>query len=202
VPQGTPVALARTAKYPAALDGVEAARARLTPALADAYNNLGAIAATDSDFGTAVVFFKHAALWNPTLEGLDFNWGRAAFAGNLFDEAIAPLSRYTHTHPEDTGARSALGSSQFMSGDYSAALTTLQSVAKTGDLAPQIAYAYAVSLIKTGSVNEGVARLTTLEHSHPEIPDVHQALSEAYELQGNHQRAEDELTTYKTLKAK
>ncbi len=191
-----------TAKDPAALARVEAARSRLAPAVADAYNNLGAIAATKSNFATAVVFFKDAALWNPKLEGLDFNWGRAAFAGSLFNEAIAPLSRYTQTHPSDAGARGALGFSQFMTGDYRAARATLAPIATTSDLAPQIEYAYAESLIKTGSVNEGVARLTTLEHAHPEIPDVHHALSEAYDRLGNHQRAQDELATYNTLKSK
>ncbi len=190
-----------TPKDPTALTRVEAARARLTPALADSYNNLGAIAATNSDYPSAVAFFKQAALWNPTLDGLDFNWGRAAFAGSLFADAVAPLARYTRTHPNDTGARSALGFSQFMTADYRAALTTLAPIANSTDLAPQIAYAYAESLIKTGSLLAGIARLTTLEHAHPEIPDVHHALAEAYSLQGNHQRAADELATYNTLKS-
>src|SRR5581483_931649 len=186
----------------AAFTRVEAARNRVAPALADSYNNLGAIAATNSDYASAVGFFKQAALWNPTLDGLDYNWGRAAFAGSLFADAIPPLSRYTHAHPDDTGARNALGFSQFMTADYHAAITTLEPIANNTDLTPQIAYAYAESLIKPGSLKEGLTRLTTLEHSHPEIPDVHQALAEAYDLQGNHQRAQDELTTYNNLKSK
>ena len=57
----------------------------------------------------AVTYFERAAAWNPSLEGLDYNWGRAAFAGSQFAEAVMPLSRYVKAHPDDTGGRSVLG---------------------------------------------------------------------------------------------
>ena len=54
--------------------------------------------------------------------GLDYNWGRAAFAGSQFAEAVLPLSRYVRSHPDDTGGRSVFAISQFMTGTIAAAL--------------------------------------------------------------------------------
>ena len=104
---------------PAALHKVEVLREQIKLPVADSYNNLGAIAATNNDYSDAVKYFERAAVWNPSLEGLDYNWGRAAFAGSQFADAIMPLSRYVKAHPEDVGARSVLAISQFMIGQLS-----------------------------------------------------------------------------------
>ena len=50
------------AKARQALDGFTA---RAAPALADSYNNLGVIAAGQSEFATATGYFAKAAKWNP-----------------------------------------------------------------------------------------------------------------------------------------
>jgi tetratricopeptide (TPR) repeat protein len=178
-----------------ALRKVEALRDQLMPAVADSYNNLGAIAATNADYPSAVSFFERAAEWNPSLEGLDYNWGRAAFAGSLFDEAIPPLTRYIQAHPDDPGARSVLGISQFMAGKYQDCIDTLHSLIDKGDLAPQVDYVYAESMVHAGQVAAGADRLAALEKTHPEIPDVHRALGEALDQQGRMQQAREELET-------
>jgi tetratricopeptide (TPR) repeat protein len=178
----------------AAVRNVEAMKGRLAPAAADSYNNLGAIAATSSDYSSAVTYFKHASEWNPTLEGLDYNWGRAAFAGSQYADAILPLSRYVKAHPDDPGARSVLGLSQFLAGQYSGCVETLLPIEKT-ELAPQVEYAYASALVHNGEVSKGTERLLALEKAHPEIPDVHRALAEAFERQGDQKRAIEELRT-------
>jgi tetratricopeptide (TPR) repeat protein len=154
---------------PLALHGVEALREQLRLAVADSYNNLGAIAATNNNYAGAVTYFKHAGVWNPSLEGLDYNWGRAAFAGSLYADAVLPLSRYVKTHPDDSGAHSVLGLSQFMTGNYRGCIEALEPVIGKGDLVPQVEYAYAESLIKTGQVSLGTERLRVLEKLHPEI---------------------------------
>ena len=64
---------------PSALRKVEAMRDEVKLAVADSYNNLGAIAATNNSYSTAVSYFQRASIWNPSLEGLDYNLGRAAF---------------------------------------------------------------------------------------------------------------------------
>jgi len=174
-----------------ALHNVQIMRGQLTPVVADSYNNLGAIAATNSDYPSAVTYFERAYEWNPSLEGLDYNWGRAAFAGSQYDEAIVPLSRYVKANPDDPGARSVLGLSQFLAGKYRDCVTTLQPIEK-GVLAPQVEYAYASSLVKIGQLSSGTERLLALERTHPEIPDVHRALAEAFQRQGDEKRAAEE----------
>jgi tetratricopeptide (TPR) repeat protein len=186
---------ATTAADPMTLRSVESMREQIRLPVADSYNNLGAIAATNNNFSDAVTYFKHAAKWNPSLEGLDYNWGRAAFAGSQFADAIMPLSRYVKSHPDDSGARSVLAISQFMTGNYPGCIEALEpSIGKTY-LAPQAEYVYAESMIRTGRIAPGVERLATLEKLHPEIPDVHRALGEALGQQGEKQRALEELRT-------
>jgi tetratricopeptide (TPR) repeat protein len=180
---------------PLALRKVEAMREQVRLPVADSYNNLGAIAAINNDYSGAVTYFEHAAAWNPSLEGLDYNWGRAAFAGSQFADAIMPLSRYLKSHPNDTGARGVLAFSQFKTGNYGGCIETLQSVIGKSDFVPQVEYAYAESMIKTGQTGLGTERLQTLEKLHPEIPDIHRALGEALDRQGEQQRALEEFRT-------
>ena len=180
---------------PSALQKIEALREQLKLPVADSYNNLGAIAATNNDYSHAVHYFERAFLWNPSLDGLDYNWGRAAFAGSRFADAIAPLSRYLKAHPDDVGARSVLAISQFMTGNYRGCIDALEPVIGKSDLVPQAEYVYAESMIKTGQIAPGVERLQALEKSHSEIPDVHRALGEALAQQGEKQRALEELRT-------
>lgn len=174
---------------------VDAMKEQLAGAVADSYNNLGAIAATKSDYAGAVDYFERAAAWNPSLEGLDYNLGRAAFAGSRFTDAVPPLSRYLKAHPDDNGARSVLAISQFMIGAYRDCIATLQPIIGNTDLAPQAEYVYADSLIRTGQIAAATDRLNALEKSHPEIPDVHRAMGEALDRQGKTQQAVDELRT-------
>jgi tetratricopeptide (TPR) repeat protein len=192
--RATPPLGAATAD-PLALRRVEVLREQVRLPVADSYNNLGAIAATNGDYSDAVTYFKQAAVWNPSLEGLDYNWGRAAFAGSQFADAIMPLSLYLKSHPDDTGARSVLAISQFMTGNYRGCIEALESAIGKADLAPQAEYVYAESMIKTGQIASGTERLGALEKLHPEIPDVHRALGEALGQQGEKQRALEELRT-------
>jgi tetratricopeptide (TPR) repeat protein len=171
---------------------VEAMRAQLKLAAADSYSNLGVIAVTNNNYSGAVAYFERAAVWSPSLEGLDYNWGRAAFAGSQFADAIMPLSRYLESHPDNTGARSVLAISQFKTGNYHACLETLHSIIGTTALVPEVEYVYAVSMIKTGQISPGAERLRGLEKLHPEIPDVHRSLGEILGRQGARQRAIEE----------
>lgn len=171
----------------------DALRQRLRLPVADSYNNLGAIAATNSDFSGAVAFFKRAAEWNPSLEGLDYNLGRAAFAASQYEDAVAPLSRYLSAHESDAGARSALGISQFMTARYSDCIRTLEPVASSSDVSPAVQYAYAESLVNTGQLDRGTEKLIAIERAHPEVADVHRALGEAFARAGKLQQATDEL---------
>jgi tetratricopeptide (TPR) repeat protein len=172
---------------------------QLSPAVADSYNNLGAIAAGDEDFKTALTCFARAAEWNPSLNGLDYNWGRAAFAAGHFAEAAMPLERALHAHAEDRSVRSMLAISQFAMKDYAAALKTLQPMEAELDKTPQLALVYATSMVKTGDADAGIIRLKALVQNRPEIAEVHRALAEALTERGDKDAAEQETRQYEVL---
>lgn len=75
---------------------------RIGPVLASAYNNLGVHEANIGSFVSAVTDFAAAAHWNPTLQGIDANWGRAAYLAGQYSDAVAPLERAVHAHPADS----------------------------------------------------------------------------------------------------
>ncbi|MGH9343334.1 MAG: tetratricopeptide repeat protein, partial [Terriglobia bacterium] len=185
----------------AAISSIDAYEKRLTPAIADSYNNLGAIEATSKHYAEALECFEHAAAWDPALEGLDLNWGRAAFMASRFSEAIPPLSRYASSHPGDSGVRGALAMSQFRTGDYKGCIDTFKGVEGKLSSIPQMEYAFAESLVQTGQVAAGKVRLQALEAAHPEIADVHRALGEVLESQGDKRSAARELETATHLNA-
>jgi len=159
---------------------VEALEKQFGPAIADSYNNLGAIASSDGRLREGLEDFEKAAEWNPALPGLDYNWGRAAFAAGAYAEAVGPLSRYLAAHPDEEGARAVLGLSEFIVKDYAGTTKTLRPLdGKTGE-DPRLQYAYAASLVKTGDVSGGIARLLAIEKANPNAEEVHRVLGEAY----------------------
>jgi tetratricopeptide (TPR) repeat protein len=165
---------------PEAARQVEQLEKQLGPAIADSYNNLGAIAGSQGNYASALRSFEHAAEWNPALPGLDINWGRAAYSAGAFAQAIAPLSHYLQANPSDNDVRAQLGLSQFSIKDYATARQTLKPLIDTAGAAPRIQFAYAVSLIETGDTSSGMAQLLALEKANPNIGEIHRALGEAY----------------------
>jgi predicted Zn-dependent protease len=178
---------------PQAVQQMEEVEKRLSPAIADSYNNVGAIAARDGDFTEAVSAFQHAAEWNPHLEGLDYNLGRAAYSAKNYAAAVTPLGSYLQQHPGDTWFRSALGVSLFMTGSYHAAVETLQPIGARLQASPQLASIYAAALVESGDVAEGIARLQQLESASPDKPEFHRMLGRAWLRSGDNNRAEQEL---------
>jgi tetratricopeptide (TPR) repeat protein len=195
----TPLALKETSTDTENKDTSKAAneldslQKQLAPAIADSYNNLGAIAAISHDYITALGDFERASEWNPSIEGLDYNWGRAAFAASKFRDAIMPLSRYLRFHPDDGQIRADLGISQFMTQNYSGCILTLRQAGLSPSTPPQVAYAYAESLVKTGQIESGTKGLVSLEKLHPEYGNVHRALGELYQEQADKKKAIEEL---------
>jgi Flp pilus assembly protein TadD len=173
----------------------------LTPAIADSYNNLGAIKASQENYADALKLFEQAKAWSPSFEGLDYNMGRAAFMAADFSEAIMPLSRYLRSHPADPGIRGALAMSQFMAHDYASCINDLKGAGEEILSIPQMQYIYADSLVKTGEVSLGKERLEKLEAAHPEIPEVHRAMGEVWEIESDCEKALAELGKASQLNA-
>ena len=183
------------------LSQIDASEQGLSPALADSYNNLAAIAASGEDFASALTYFQRAAEWNPSLEGLDHNWGHAAFSASRFQDAVPPLSRALRDHPEDASLRAMLGISQYMTADYSGVLKTLQPMEAQLTAVPQLAFVYAASMVKAGNFQGGLDRLVALEKAYPEIPDVHHELAAAYQQAARPEDAAREKQQYEALLA-
>lgn len=195
---------APAAPKPAGSPAVSKQRAfekQLTPAIADSYNNLGAITASKEKYSDALNYFERAAAWDPSFEGLDYNIGHAAFMASAFSEAIAPLSRYLLLHPGDSGIRGALAMSQFMTHHYGACIDALKGAAESVKSIPQMQYIYAESLVRAGQVASGRERLEALESAHPEIAEVHRSLGEVAELRGDWASATNELSKANLLNA-
>jgi tetratricopeptide (TPR) repeat protein len=165
---------------PEAAHQVEQLERQLGPAIADSYNNLGAIAGSQGNYASALQSLEQAAEWNPALPGLDINWGRAAFSAGAYAQAVAPLSHYLQAHPSDNDVRAELGLSQFSIKDYAAARQTLEPLNGTAGEAPRLQFAYTASLIETGNTSTGIAQLLALEKANPNVGEVHRALGQAY----------------------
>ncbi|MGB9145633.1 MAG: hypothetical protein WCC14_07415, partial [Acidobacteriaceae bacterium] len=80
-------------------------------------------------------------------------------------------------------------------------MQTLAPIAGQMDDVPQVAFVYADSMVKTGQTAAGIERLTAIEKAHPEIPDVHSALGEAYAARGEKQKAAEEFEQAKNASA-
>ncbi len=178
-----------------ALQQLDAFEKKIGPAIADSYDNLGAIAAGGNEFPAALHDFHAASEWNPAIKGLDYNWGRAAFSANQYDQAIGPLGRYLQTHSDDTWARSSLGVSYFHLKNYAEALEILKPMEGLVDGDPNAALAYAICQVKAGDYDKGVERLKALETENPNAPAAFNALGEAFTSHGNFAAAAKELRT-------
>uniref|UniRef100_A0A7V5CT45 Tetratricopeptide repeat protein n=1 Tax=Acidobacterium capsulatum TaxID=33075 RepID=A0A7V5CT45_9BACT len=165
----------------------------IASAVANSYNNLGALAGAQGDSLSALADFEGAAAWDPTMPGLDENIGRAAFAAGQFSQAIDPLTRYVQHHSDDKSLRAALGISLYMTGDYAKAAAALEPVAVPSPVSNQVAYVYAVCLLKTGKPQPALALLKSLALHLPRSEDVHRTLGEAWAATGHQHQAAQEL---------
>ena len=153
---------------------------RLAPALADSYNNLGVIAAGEYAFDNALTAFAQAYHWNPQLDGLDANWGRAAFRFGRYSVAIPVLARQLQVNPGDLTVLSELATSLFKMNDYAGVVKILREVPNKLESMPELACILGTSLVKTGKDDAGLKLLLQIEAVHPDMAEVHTSLGEAY----------------------
>jgi tetratricopeptide (TPR) repeat protein len=158
---------------------------QLSPAIANAYNNIGASAADHKDFATAAEYFGKALHWNPALEEVERNMGVSFYYAGQYGEAIPPLTHFLQNHSEDLLARSTLALSFFQLGSFHHVVDSLQRAKSEVDKDPKLEFVYAVSLVKTGEYLEGIERLKALENATPNSPQIHAALEEALAEQKN-----------------
>jgi Flp pilus assembly protein TadD len=166
---------------------------RLAPAIADSYNNLGGVAAHDENYKDAEDDFAQSAEWNPGVEQLDYNWGKAAFAARDYRQAALRLERYLKAHPDASAVREPLAISAFLSGNHAGTIQALAPIEDTLDTSPILAYVYADSLAIAGDRTAGIARLRKLERDTPALGLYPLAIGRALAANGNYVEAEPEL---------
>ena len=166
---------------------------KIKTAIADGYNNLGAIEAMGGDYSSAYNYFLIAFSWNPNMDGLSDNLGRSAYMSHDYSGSIAPLSRALHNDPDNVSIRIMLCTSQYIIHDYLGALQSLSPIVSHINENQSLIYIYADSLIKTGSLNAGIALLNKYLQVHTSDARAHYLLGKALAVTGDYKNAITEL---------
>ncbi|PYS92350.1 MAG: hypothetical protein DMF64_09460, partial [Acidobacteria bacterium] len=140
---------------------------QLSIVLAQAYHNLGVVAAQQGQLASSVEQFAAAAQWQPNLAGLDRNWGIVSFRAAQYDKAIAPLARQVAAHPEDALARRMLGVSYYLTNNFRQAVETLEPLQPVITSDAEMAYAYGVSLVRLGDNKRALGLFASLARQDP-----------------------------------
>jgi tetratricopeptide (TPR) repeat protein len=178
----------------AAQKQVQALRAALTNILGNAYNNLGVIRAKHEQYVQASDYFRKAWRWTPDLEGLDRNWGLAAFRAQRFEEAAGPLARQLARQPSDSKARDALGVSYFMADQFGKTVETFQLELANLPDDPGVLYALGVSLVRTGDPANASRVFLDMLKKNPNVAEIHVLLGRANADQNQYTAALDEFS--------
>jgi len=170
--------------------------------IATAHNEIGLLRADRADFKTAAEQFALAARWNSQLEGLNFNWGLAAFKAELYKEAISPLEKELSANPANVQAKQLLGLSYFMLENYSRTSALLSDVIVAKPSNVGVYYTLALSLIKEGQKEKAEQVIQQMVAIGGNTPQLHILLAQAYDEQGDADKALEELRSALSLDSK
>jgi tetratricopeptide (TPR) repeat protein len=161
--------------------------------LASSYNDLGVMRAKESKFAEASEFFKQGAAWNPSLPGLDRNWGFASFKAEQYSEAVPALERCLAAHPDDAFVRQLLGLSYFIEEKYSKTVEVLQPFSKSPPDDPGLLFAWGTALVRTRQSEAAADIFRRLLLQNANNASVHFLLGQAYAQQQDYANAGSEL---------
>lgn len=170
--------------------------------IAKTHNELGLLRADSGDFKSATEQFALAGKSDTKLEGLNFNWGLAAFKAELYKEATSPLERELKAHPGNIQAKELLGLSYFILENYARTSQLLSDVIAVKQSNVGVYYTLAVSLIKEGNqarASQVIEQMVTLGGNTPQL---HILLGQAYNEQGETAKALEELQMAVSLDSK
>ena len=170
-------------------------RAFASEILASSYNDLGVMRAKTSNFADAAELFKQAGAWNPSLPGLDRNWGLAAYRAELYSEAVPPLERQLAAYPNDDLVRQILGMSYFIAEDFSKAAEVLRPFLKAPPDDPGLLFAWGTALVRTHQSDLAMEIFRRLLEQNASNPSVHLLLGQAHAQQKDYPNALTELKT-------
>lgn len=160
----------------------------LSKILASALNDLGTSEARQEKFDLALAHFHEAEQWHPDTPGLMRNIGMAAVRVSNYPEAVRTLRQVLANDPHDRVVRSLLGTALYSMHNFAEAA---RAFAPLGDAAlqePELAYAWADSLIKTTQFVQATALLDKLEKESLPAETV-VLIAQAWSQMGNYPRA-------------
>jgi tetratricopeptide (TPR) repeat protein len=170
--------------------------------IAKAHNELGLLRADRGDFKTATEQFALASKRNSQLEGLNFNWGLAAFKAELYKDATTPLEEELRAHPDNLQAKQLLGLSYFMLENYPKTSQLLSEVIVARPFNAGVYYTLALSLIKEEKREEADQVIKQMVVAGGDSPQLHIVLGQAYNEQGETAKALEELQRAVSLDSK
>lgn len=136
---------------------------RLRTILGSTLNDLGTAEARQEQFPLALAHFHEAEQWQADTAGLMRNIGMAASRNGDYKEAARALRPVVAADPNDTIARSLLGMALFTTGSYEEAARSFAPLGDSLLARPELAYAWAESLVKLNRYQEAAALLEKLE---------------------------------------
>lgn len=164
-------------------------RTYLADVLAQAFHNLGVIAAQNGKSDEALERFGAASRWKADFPGLDRNWGITAFRAGQYENAIAPLARQLSSNSNDVLTRQMLGSSYYFKNDLAKAIETLKPLESTISANAELAYFYGISLIRLKREQEASATFVKLAEASRNSADNLFYAAQGFMILGNYERA-------------
>ncbi|MET0624117.1 MAG: tetratricopeptide repeat protein [Pyrinomonadaceae bacterium] len=161
--------------------------------VAVAHNETGLLRAEQQDYRGAAAHFALASKWDPKLDGVDYNWGLAAYRAESYKEALAPLERELVARASNVQARQLLGMSYFVTENYARASELLTQVAAERPDNVGVNYTLALSLVKQGRKDEAQKVMERMLATGGNSPQLHIVLGQAHYEQGDTAKALEEL---------
>jgi tetratricopeptide (TPR) repeat protein len=195
VPENPVTEKPKPAQLPAETKAAKQYRAFAGEILASSYNDLGVMRAKASNFAEAAEYFKQAAAWNPTLPGLDRNWGLASYRAELYQEAVPPLQRQLAAHPDDAFVRQLLGLSLFLTDNFEKTVEVLRPLLNNPPDDPGLLLAWGTALVRTRQPEPAKLIFERLLKQNANNPAVHLLIGQAYAQQQDYASGLAELKT-------
>lgn len=156
-------ALSRARFSPAQKKLAEKQERSLRSILGAGFNDLATAEAMQEQYRDALGYYQQAEQWDPTLPQLLRNLGFAAFRAGNGSEAVRALAKDLAAKPKESTTRSVLGLAYFATQDYANAARTLAPLGESAKRDPDLGYAWAASLARTGDAKHAAEVLETLE---------------------------------------
>jgi tetratricopeptide (TPR) repeat protein len=166
----------------------KAQESEMSKTLASALNDLGTTEARQQKFDLALAHFHEAERWYADTPGLMRNIGMAAVRVSDYAEAVRALRPVVAAHPRDRIARSLLGISLFSIGKFAEAVRVFTPLGDSVVQEPELAYAWAASLVKITQFPQAAALLDRLEKQ-PLPAETFVLIAQTWSQMGNYPRA-------------